>query len=465
MKNNISFNVLIQVRTQNEVKPIIDLFRSAGMTTRIHRVTSEQDFKEHLKNHDWDLLIADNRHPEASLTASLKAIKAAGLHLPTILLSNDNSAEFSKKAYDLGIADVIDSHCDERLLHAAQREMSNVFLQRQLSNLQKDYDELKIRSGKLLSESDNAIAYIADGIIIQANDNFSNVFAFDNIDDLDCAAIIDLVSADDQTRFKNFIKLSGHETKNDQLQFTAIKNNGDSLEAFLNIKSTILDGEPCTQLSFSSSASNDGNNDSGSLLDSASNLHNRYYLTDQLSSVALQTSKGNIQASLLLYRIDNSNELLGDIQLRGMDKVIRDMATHINTVTSPGDIIARIGSDAIAVIMQRNSDNALEAAKETLTTIEKHILELGSRTIQYTCTCTVLALSSKDADYLIDQSFVGIHNIRLKKAKNHAAIHIVAAPKAARINTDHLSNIEEAFKIRKFSTAISAHHELTERCL
>jgi EAL domain-containing protein (putative c-di-GMP-specific phosphodiesterase class I)/PleD family two-component response regulator len=450
--NSTSFNILIQVKSQNDSERIISLFRSAGLNTRVHRITSEPDFTEHLSEQNWHLLIADNQHPEVTLQFSLDAIKASKQHLPVILLSSDTSEAVVKQAIDLGISDVIASDNDAGFLLATKREAENAAKIASYKDLQAEFDELNNRAEKLLSQSDDAIAYVADGIIIQANENFAETFGFADIDDLDCASIIDLVSEEDHKRFKNFMKLADSDESAGQLSFQALKHNGETFKAFLELDKATIEGENCTQLNISTNAASAGSGQStgSGTIDAATELNNRYYLQDQVASMAVQVASGSLQASLLVYRLDDYENLMSDIFLSGIDLLIKDLASHLQGHISSGDVIARLGNDAVAVIHQQNTEKSLELAKATVKTIEDHIVDLPGRTVQYTCTCAVLALKNKNAVELLDQSFEAHGHIRLSKAKSGAEIFVPQAKAAAKVNTDDLSNIDEALEAESF---------------
>jgi PAS domain-containing protein len=204
MNASQSFNVLLQVKSQNEAEHIISLFRAARIATRAHRVSSEQDLKEHLNDQAWDVIILDGQHTEVSVEQSIKAIQNSSQDIPSILIS-DVTEEQLNTFYQQGISAVV-QNTDTAFIQLAQREMLQCAKLRSFATLEQAFTELQTRADKLLSESDDALAFVADGIIIQCNDRFAELFAYANLDDLDCASIIDLVADEDHNRFKAYIK-------------------------------------------------------------------------------------------------------------------------------------------------------------------------------------------------------------------------------------------------------------------
>ena len=446
-----NYNVLIQVQSQNEAERLIGLFRSAGIATRAHRVTSEQDFSESLKADSWDLLVTDNRHPEVSLQFSLDTIAKQKLRTPVILLADDTSADFLEQAFDLGIDDVIAKSNDDHFIHAARREMTRAQLARQLELLSAEYTELNDRAEKLLSESNDAIAYVADGIIMQCNDTFADVFGYSSPDDLDCASIIDMVGKRDHERFKNFFKhFSKGELEQAELAFEGLRHNKETFDAHMTLANASIEGEPCTQVIISTTGPSGASAGGTGNTDAATDLFNRYYLADQIASTAIQVTNGIFNASLLVYELDDHDKLRSEFFLSGIDAIIQDLAKHLNGELGSGELIARLGDNSIAVILQKAPEAALKFAKESLKNIENHICELQGRTVQFTCCCAVLHLNNKDAVELLDNGIEALDDIHLQHDKNHAAIFTPKAKAKPKASADDLHNIAEALESDSF---------------
>ena len=319
MTSNQSFNILLQVQSQNEAEHIISLFRAARIATRAHRVSSEQDLAEHLNDQAWDIIIFDGNHAEVSIESSLTAIKQSHQDIPSVLITEFDADQL--KAYYLqGISAVVAAP-DAAFIQLSHREMLLCAQLRSYKTLEADFSELQSRADKLLSESDDALAYVSDGIIIQCNTRFAELFAYADMDDLDCASIIDLVADQDQNRFKSYMKQFADSSSEDSsLTFQGLKENTDTFEASLTLEASSIDGEPCTQFSITAGA-NDATNHSGAAtpIDASTGIYNRYYLREQIASIGIQASNGNFSASLLSLSIDDFERLFSQVYISGTD--------------------------------------------------------------------------------------------------------------------------------------------------
>ena len=77
-KQNATVHLLILDPSQNDAESLISLLRNAGKATRAHRITSEEDLEEALKNSNWDLLLARDIEQEFAADDALAMIRRTG---------------------------------------------------------------------------------------------------------------------------------------------------------------------------------------------------------------------------------------------------------------------------------------------------------------------------------------------------------------------------------------------------
>lgn len=433
-----NYNVLMQVQSQNESERLISIFRSGGMAVRVHRVTSEEDFNESIEDSNWDLLIVDNRHPEVSLQYSLTVIKKQQRDIPVLLLTDETSKDIREQAFKFGIQDVVNKNDNIHFVHAALREMQSARRRHQSEHLSFEFQELKKRADSLLEASDDAIVYVSDGIIIKLNEKFAQIFAY-TVDELDCASIIDLVAEEDRDKFKTFFRhFMQSTTAQTELSVKGISKDKKAVAATFVFSRSAVDGEPCIQLTIADENKNTAAVSSG--IDEFTALLNRHSLCEKISALGLQIGKSIPSASMMLYRLDGGNDLLDDVGFSGLDTLIKDLAKILDN--KEGASIARLGDDSIAILVKKSTEKALKEALDDLKRIEAHICELQGRTYQYTCSCAVVALSTRSPALIIDQAYEGLSLIREKHGKNNADIYAPAQVKST-VDIETIGNIDE----------------------
>ncbi|CAA0082430.1 Phytochrome-like protein cph2 [BD1-7 clade bacterium] len=415
-----SHSILVQVKSQTEAERIIGLCRDAFTTIRAHRITSENDLLEHIKDaENWQLLITDNLHPEVSLPYALDTLKAHDVDLPVLLMANSMPDEAKKQALQLGVCDIVEKEDDGLLLHAADREIHNTLARRQAKSLQAALNELQERADKLMSDTDDAIAYVADGILIESNQQFAEAFGYNSHEDLDCASMIDLVCDDDQETFKAFLRaFSKGEIDKNSLGFSALKNDDDTFNALIHLSQTSLDGEPCIQINLAATNPND-TEAAASTDDAATGLPNRYALIEALKIAALQHAG---KATLALFAIDDFDKHEGELQLSGCDALIKDLASEISK-TLTVESIGRVGDDKIAALCLKQPEKVLPESEKLLEALDQHISDIQGRSVQYSCSIALMKLPNIEPAVLLDNAVSGLYDIRRQKGKNAVDIY------------------------------------------
>ena len=120
MQSSETFHLLISCGAQPQLEACLSLFRDAGHNTRAHRVTSPRDLADMLRDQRWDLLIADDSHPELSPAEALKLLREQASDTPCIVRSAEPLTNGVLECLKLGARDVVAQSDSVRLLSASQ---------------------------------------------------------------------------------------------------------------------------------------------------------------------------------------------------------------------------------------------------------------------------------------------------------------------------------------------------------
>src|SRR5690606_16383363 len=125
-----AIRLLILEESQNEAERIVSLFRNAGHATRVHRISTKEEFEKALEQ-TWDLFIAA-QNCELSAEDAQLMLQKASRDMSFILMIGDNSSETITKALALGAQGAVPVGEDERLILVAKRELGNLKTRRAL---------------------------------------------------------------------------------------------------------------------------------------------------------------------------------------------------------------------------------------------------------------------------------------------------------------------------------------------
>ncbi len=416
MARKSTIKLLLINESDNEGERLISLFRNAGRVARAHRIVSADDLHSSLQKESWDLLIANDKHPEIAVEQCLEQLATSDSDIPAIVI-RDNDAQ---SALDAGASDVIDSADDQRLVFAAFREIQHLEQKRALNQLKEKLADAEERCALLLDQSQDAIAYISDGMLVSANPLFCNRFGYENPDDLDCAPIIDLIDASDLDTFKGLLKtqLANGEGSTD-LSFTGRKQNGDSFEANMQLSHAVYDDEPCIQLSVRDQNSNTTSNGTGGAnldYDPITGLYSQNYFLSQLDSYAKQAAAGTNTSALLFVSIDKFTTFRSRYGITHAYSILLNIAQFIQQHSDQNSCLAHFCDDGFTLLLNDSSEEkALEYAQYLCQNLEKHIIEVNGQSLQCTASIGLLALDSQchsSPSQLIDNAFSCCEQVR-----------------------------------------------------
>lgn len=414
MARKSTIKLLLINESDNEGERLISLFRNAGRVARAKRAQSAEDLYSLLENNQWDLLIANDKHPEIAVDQCLAQLKKQQSDIPVIVI-RDTDAEAALTA---GANDVIASEEDQRLIFAAFRELRHVENYRQLSTLKEKLADAEARSEQLMSQSQDAIAYVTDGMLINSNPLFCNRFGFEDPDDLDCAPIIDLINDDDHEKFKTLLKAQvNSEQGNTDFNFTGVNQNGESFSAAMQLSNAVFDDEPCIQLTIRELGAAAANGGSASLdRDPATGLYSHDYFLSQLDSCSKQAAAGTHIASLLYIGIDKFNNFRSRNGITHSYNILLDIAGFIQSKSEDSHCLAHFCDDGFTMLLQGiGAEKAQQYAQQLCQDIEQHIIEVDGQSIQCTASIGLVLIDNQpqdDPNILIDQAFNACEDVR-----------------------------------------------------
>lgn len=434
-KRTTTIRLLLINASDNDAERLISLFRAAGRVARAHRVASADDLEQALER-EWDLLIADDQHPELKVEQCLDYLHKHQPRLPAIVLRDD--AELAP-LFAAGARDVVATSDDQRLVQAALRELETVELQRSYDAVLTQFEEAEQRNALLLDSSEKAIAYIADGMLINANAQFAERFGYPDPSELDCAAIVDLVAAEEHETLKTLLK-SGCGSAN----VTALRTDRSSFATCFELSGASYEGEPCLQLTVGEAGSTTAAVSGGSSdRDSDSGLFSLDYLNTQLLK--------SVGGSLLLLAIDNFNALRRQLGFTRGRELVAEVGRCLGGGSLPdGSTLARIGDDCFALLCDRPADAGLELAKLLCKQVDGKLFELGDQSLHCTVSAGIANVSSGNSDSALDRAQRALDNVR-ETGNGGAAIDTTQTPARQLATNGSESALQEAMEDGRFT--------------
>lgn len=403
-KNTI--RLLLINASDNESERLISLFRSAGRVARAHRLNDSADLEKQLLDTEnpldlWDLLIADDHHASLKVEDCLAFLQRKHLPMPMLVVRADADLPALLAA---GAHDVVEPGNDQRLMFSALRALENSSLRRKLMQMNTQLREAEQRNNLLLGEAAEAIAYVADGMIIAANDLFAKRFGFADGGEMDCLPVVDLIAEEDQDKFKAGLKAGDGSA----FACMGITAEGEQIAVQLLLSTAAVDGEACLQITLQlpePAGVSTGNQDS----DAESGLFSLAYLRRQSGA-----------ASLVLVAIDHYEELRAEHGFCASRQLAAELGHYLGAhhPFAPQTLSARVGESSFALLLPDiRADKVLEAAQTFALKLAKQSFACANTQVHITASIGITETETDSIDAALDRGWRAVEMLRAKSTK------------------------------------------------
>ena len=229
--------ILVMTEAENTARRIESYLRNGGHPVRVAWITDFEDLEESLRRGAPNLLLVERSLVQDEFARVTALGQRWAPDLPILLLVEQLSLEMTTAALALGAQDVVCADDDENILRHLQllclREFTHHHHLRELRGLRRRMQNFEVRHQQLLSDSQDAIVHLQDGIIVHANPAMAKRVGAESEDALVGLPFMDLVAAEDQRAAKaHFKRLQKHRGALDEedrlLQCQLQPINGDA---------------------------------------------------------------------------------------------------------------------------------------------------------------------------------------------------------------------------------------------
>jgi len=383
-------HILIMHDTQNDAEPLVNHFRTNGYAARSHFIASDDEMTAILEQQTWDLIVAKLETETVNVPHCIQEVARLGKDIPVILLIDAFDIEKSLQGYRLGARDIILDGEPDILLPVAIREFMSLKTRRALRESEIHLRDSEKRVQLLLQNSKDAIAYVHDGMHIYANQSYMDLFGYDDMDDLLCMPIMDVVASGCQENLKTYLKAKGLGNKK-QLKCFAIHEDGKEFEVQMDFSSATYDGEPCMQIVISP-VIHGGNEELQQQIkdisskDLLTGFYNRQYFMSALDDSYQQAVHENKNSLVAYLHLLDVNEVRASVGIAGADILLTDVSKLIADELKDSDIVARISDDAFSWISNTGDLDVGKLQAENIgKRIRDHLSEINGKTVQIHC--------------------------------------------------------------------------------
>lgn len=385
--------MIVLTRHQDNVEAVNSTLRNAGHAVHCTWIRELNDLADALQQINVHMLIAFVGPDPADTSKVMSVCTQFGAEVPVLIARDQVDEEIIAAAMQQGARDVVTLKNPVRLQAVVTRELEAHRQARTLSatiNAAREYRE-QLKS--FMAGSADAIAHVQEGIIVDANPAWLDLYGLPSADALVGTPLMDSFDPEAHAAIKGALvacmqgKWSDHS-----LRATALLSDGSSVPLDIELSRTEYEGEPAIRLCVAanksaSPATLDQNLNEALERDAATGAFQRKFFIEHLKEALSQPIKAGIR-QLVSVEPDKLASICEEIGPLGVEEFVGQFAGLIDETRQPTDLFGRFGEGAFVLLMQRGTARDIEAwATNLIRKVGAQVFRVGDK--QITCTCSV----------------------------------------------------------------------------
>jgi diguanylate cyclase (GGDEF)-like protein len=376
---------------EDDVELVNRSLRDGGHPVRCHWVTKLEALVSAIDALEPQLLCFFPDSLPAPIREIAKIMGQAAGTVPLVVVTKAAEESDIAEALLAGAQDLVSLGQVERLRSVAERELRAFRLERALNDTLLSANQYKTQLKAFLAGTVDAIAHVQEGILVDANRAWADLFGQPDPDAMVGVPLMDLFDGGCHAALKGAVVACGRgQWAGESLKVVAGTREGGKVPLELQLEATTVDREPAVKLSVPRPPSEA--REPEELVEQAVHkdatpgvYHRRRFLevlTDRLDTAA----RGGIRV-LAYIRPDKFREIEEQIGPLASEDVLVQIAEQLRELAQPNDVCGRFGGQIFTMYLERGTLRDVQAwAQNALTRIAQRIYESAHNTLSITCT-------------------------------------------------------------------------------
>jgi PAS domain S-box-containing protein len=393
--------LIVLSATRDPVEVINGVLRRAGHAAHCTWIPSLRDLGDAITQLNPELIL----HFEPSsddLVAAVAVRDQLAAAVPLVVVDDAVSEARIADAMAKGARDAVSAGSPERLQAVMTRELRVHRMERALEGTLRTARDARRQLASVLQHSNDAIAQVQEGILVDANSSWLDLFGFelagiagqpimDMFEQTTHAALKGALAACLQGRWSNHpISAAIRFADGTHRQFDLVLALGEH------------DGDPCVQLIIASRK-----DESHKLVEDLADAVRRDPATGLLYRMPLLMAvKERLAVPLsggvryfAVVKPDKFATVERDVGLFASEDVLSAFTALLREGLHPNEIIGRLGGTSVMVLLERGNDHDVEAwGAQLLERVARHVIAVGEKSLSITCSVGLSVAPTVGAD-------------------------------------------------------------------
>jgi diguanylate cyclase (GGDEF)-like protein/PAS domain S-box-containing protein len=403
LKDQGAVPLIVMTRSQDHVEAINSTLRNAGHPVHCTWLPDARDLGDALTQLNPEMLMVFIDELGVDLASIMKVKAQNAPEMPVLVVRDGVDEAAIAEAMRLGAHDVVTLANRSRLQSVTTRELRAFRLERALSTTLSSAREYREQLQHFLEGSADAITHVQEGIIVDANKAWLELFGYSSDDALTGTPLMDLFEQETQTALKGALVacLQGKWTDH-VLKVQALLSDGSTLALELTLTKADYDGDPAIRICIPSRQKKDADLE-GQLAEAVKNdattgFLQQKYLTAAIRERCAQPIKGGVRMFVLI-KPDRFAEVLASIGMLSGEEFLAQLADLLRAQLSVGDLCGRYGGNGLLILVERGTARDVETwAENFVKRVDQHEFSVGAKSLAVTVTAGLGLLPASNPD-------------------------------------------------------------------
>jgi diguanylate cyclase (GGDEF)-like protein len=388
--------------TRDPVEALNGLLRKTGLAAHCTWIPSAQDLPEALEQINPELLICYPSAPDELQTVAAMRDQVSRM-VPLVALRDQVDEQRIAEDMAQGARDTVSLRQTSRLQAVIGRELRAFRLERTLNSTLRASQDYRSQLEVVLQRSNDAIAQVQEGILVDANAAWLELFGFVEATGLIGQPAMDLFEQPTHAPLRAALTACQQgRWSNHPVKAGAILGDGSVVPLELMLALGEYDGEPSVRLIVPAQRHDDrqlaADLEAAVQTDPGTGLLTRRHLLTALEQ-RLQHPVAGGARYFVCVRPDKFAGIERDLGVLASEQFLIAFANIVRSQLGPHDIAGHFGGTTLMLLLERGNVRDVEAWCEHLVErVGKHIFQSGSHSLHATCSVGVGVVPPNNPD-------------------------------------------------------------------
>jgi diguanylate cyclase (GGDEF)-like protein/PAS domain S-box-containing protein len=395
--------MIVMTRSQDHVEAINSTLRKAGHPVHCTWLPDARDLGDALTQLNPEMLIAFIDELGVDLGSIMKVKIQSAPEMPVLIVRETIDEAAIADAMRMGAQDVVTLANRSRLQSVATRELRAYRLERALSRTLSSAREYREQLQHFLEGSADAITHVQEGIVVDANRAWLELFGYSGDDALTGTPLMDLFEHETHPALKGALVacLQGKWTDH-ALKVQALLSDGSNLALELTLTKADYETEPAIRICIPARHKKDLDLEVR-LAEAVKNDASTHFLQQRYLIAAVRercavAMKGGVRQFAHL-KPDRFIDIQNSIGILASEDFMSQLAEVLRTQLTPTDLCGRFSGNGFLVLLERGTARDIETwAENVVKRVNEHTFSIDDKTLSATVSIGLGLLPAANPD-------------------------------------------------------------------